>query len=287
MEYRSSCAAFDSGFAPPSSHPAVGRPAANRRHPGRALLVLAAALSLILVPGAALGDKAPPDPEAPDLPLDERLELLVERVKYEQSRLETMEARFTQNKESLMLLEPEESTGYFWYHAPDRVRWDFERVEGESDAPQGAADGNDVDTVVLISGGEMLTWYRDLGRAERVNVGKQADRVMEYVSAGNSLETLQRYFSLRVSFPEEPDAPYRLRLTPRFERVSKRIKEMALHIDRKGYYPVYLKYVDPDDDVTELHFHDVVVNQAIDDQRFDVDLPADVEVQEVALGGRE
>ena len=193
-----------------------------------------------------------------------------------------------------MLLEPEVSQGRFWYHAPDRVRWDFERTEtadseGSSPAPSGPAPsgnqvGDEVDTVVLISAGEMLTWYRDLGRAERVNVGRQADRVMEYVSAGNSLETLQRYFSLRVSFPDAADEPYRLRLKPRFDRVAKRIKSMVIFIDRQGYFPIYLKYVDPDDDVTELHFHDVVVNQGIDDERFDIELPADVDVRQVDLG---
>ena len=210
-----------------------------------------------------------PDPEAEGLSVTERLERLVERIKFEQRNLRTMEANFTQRKESIFLVEPEESNGRSWYHSPDRVRWDFK-------APN--------ETTVLISQDEMLTWFKDLGTAERVNVGKQADRVMEYLSAGNSLETLQRYFEIRTTFSKDPEAPYKLELRPKFKRVEKKIKGMAIHLHRTGFYPVYLQYVDPDDDKTELFFHDVVVNEAIDDDRFLVELPADVDVKVVELG---
>lgn len=227
-------------------------------------------LSLSSVPLSAASDAdSIPDPEQEGISITERLELLIERIKYEQARLKTMEAAFVQKKESQFLIEPEESTGYFWYHAPDRVRWDF----SEPDA-----------TTVLISGNEMLTWFKDLGTAEKVNVGKQADRVMEYLSAGNSLKTLQRYFEIRTTFPGDPEAPFKLELRPKFKRVEKRIKGMTIHLHRTGYYPVFLKYLEPDGDITELSFDDVVVNEAIEDPQFQVDLPETVQVKTVELG---
>lgn len=235
----------------------------------RRSLQLAACLALLLVPTTLAADTDVPDPEAEGLSILERLEVLIERIKFEQRNLRTMEANFTQRKESIFLVEPEESEGRFWYHSPDRVRWDFKSPN---------------ETTVLISQNEMLTWFKDLGTAERVNVGKQADRVMEYLSAGNSLETLQRYFEIRTTFSKDPTAPYKLELRPKFKRVEKKIKGMSIHLHRTGFYPVYLRYVDPDDDKTEFFFEDVVVNETIDETRFALELPDDVDVKVVELG---
>jgi len=146
-------------------------------HPTLRLLILCSLLGLpaLAAPAPSAGEL--PDPDAPDLSTLERFEVLTERIKAEQSRLETLEADFRQEKKSQLLLEPEEARGHFYYHAPDRARWEFEEPNR---------------TLVVIRGNEMLTWYRDLGRAERLDVGRQADRVMQYLSASNSLETLQR-----------------------------------------------------------------------------------------------
>ncbi len=125
----------------------------------------------------------------------------------------------------------------------------------------------------------MLTWYRDLKRAERIDVGKQADRVMQYLSASNSLESLQRYFVLKVSFPKDPKEPYKLELTPRFARVAKRIQSMSIQLDRQGYWPVFVKFVEPDGDFTELRFTAVKLNGTLPAEIFKLELPKDVEVK--------
>lgn len=235
-----------------------------------ALFPACLALLLALAASSPAPAQGEPDPTDEGLSAGERLEALIERIKLEQSNLKTMEADFEQRKESQLLLEPEVSTGHFWYHAPDRVRWSFV---------------SPTDTVLTISDGSMLTWYRDLGRAERVDIGKQADKVMEYLSASNSLETLQRYFSVRVTFPENDGDPYALQLDPRFDRVAQRIEQMAIRLHPDGFYPVYLKYVEPDGDMTEFTFESIVVNEEISDDVFEVELPDDVEVRNVQLGG--
>ena len=212
-----------------------------------------------------------PDPDAPGLTTSQRLDRLIERIKWEQGRLKTMEATFVQNKVSALLIKPEQATGHFAYQAPDKVRWDFDKPNS---------------TTVVVNEEEMITWYRDLKRAERVDVGKQADRVMQYLSASNSLESLQRYFSLKVSFPKDPKEPYRLEMTPRFARVAKRIKSMTVQLDRAGYWPTYVQYVEPDGDSTELRFEHVKLNGPIAAATFKVDLPKDVEVRKIDLGSK-
>jgi len=246
------------------------------------LLLQLLALGLLVSPALADGDgkskagkagsvSIAPDPEAPGLSTSERLDKLIARIKWEQSRLRSMEATFVQNKVSVLLIEPEEARGKFWYQAPDKVRWDYMKPNP---------------TTVLVNQEQMLTWYRDLGRAERIDVGKQADRVMQYLSASNSLETLQRYFILKVSFPKDPKEPYRLELSPRFSRVAKRIQSMAVHLDREGYWPVFVQYVEPDGDSTELRFTDVKLNSGIGAEIFEIKLPPEVEVKVIDFAAK-
>ncbi|MEL7059613.1 MAG: outer membrane lipoprotein carrier protein LolA [Acidobacteriota bacterium] len=227
-----------------------------------ATLWLCAAASLPLV-AADL-----PDPEAEGLSLQERTEALLERVKVQQADLETLTADFVQRQESELFLEPETSTGRFWFRAPDRVRWDFETPEKST---------------IVVDGETMTTWYRDLDRAERIDIGDQAEQVTEYLSGPSSLETLERYFDLRVRFPADASAPYKLDLTPRFERVEKRIEKLQIHVARETFQVVYLRYVEPGGDVTEYSFENVVINPSIDDGRFALELPDSLEVRELTL----
>lgn len=212
-----------------------------------------------------------PDPDEEGLGGGERIAALLERVKIEQSRLETLEASFRQIKESQLLLEPEESFGTFSYQAPDRARWEFSEP---------------VQTLVVIRGQEMLTWYRELGRAERIDVGRQADRVMQYLSASNSLDTLQRYFTLRVAFPEDETLPYRIELDPRFARVARRIAGMKIWLDPELWVPSRLEIEEPDGDRTEYFFSDFRKNETIPASTFEPEMGDDVEVTELQLTGR-
>ncbi len=112
------------------------------------LILLSFALPAMLPRPAAAAAAAPRDPRTASA--DQRLPVLVERVKAEQQKLKTLEARFVQVQESSLLAAPEKATGHFSYTAPDRVRWEYESPNPIS---------------VVIRGEQMTTWYRDLKRA--------------------------------------------------------------------------------------------------------------------------
>ena len=230
-------------------------------------LLLAA--SQALAAGGEAPDGRTPDPAAPGLTVSERFAALVERTHYQQARLETLQASFSQRKESPLLLEPEESRGTVAFEAPDRVRWDF------------TSPG---DTVILVRDRQMLTWYRDLGRAEVVELGRQGDRFLQLLGPGASLAELQRYFDVRATFPQTPGEPYRLELDPR-GRVRKRIRSMTFHLDPELFVPVYLRFVEPGGNVTELHFEALEINAEIPGERFELELPEDVETRRIDFGG--
>ncbi|MEM8960583.1 MAG: outer membrane lipoprotein carrier protein LolA [Acidobacteriota bacterium] len=211
----------------------------------------------------------PPDPDAPELAGQERVDTLIARIKHEQEKLTALKADFVQNKESQLLLEPEQARGSFAYRSPDEARWEF--VEPDS-------------TLMVITGEEMVTWYRDLGTAERVDVGKQSAKIAEYLNASNSLAKLERYFDFTVAFPNDETTPYRIELTPRFARVEKRLRGMTIWFDRELFVPVRLWYEEADGDTTEYLFESIEVNPPLTDDMFALELPADVEVRTVAFG---
>lgn len=226
---------------------------------GLALLVAAGAPAAA-VDAPSTGKRA--DPDAPGLSLPDRQAALFERVKQEQSSMRSLEARFVQLKESEMFVKPVEAEGVFSFLAPDRVRWEF-----TSPNPM----------TVLIRDDTMTTWYRDLGRADVMNVGRYSGQVLKYLGASGSLETLLEYFDVRTSFPKEAEAPYHLTLEPRYPRIAKHIEQIDVWIDRTRFVPVRLRYAEPGGDVTEYRFSDVKVNAAIPPERFHLDLPDRVE----------
>ncbi|HXO19791.1 MAG TPA: outer membrane lipoprotein carrier protein LolA [Thermoanaerobaculia bacterium] len=237
-----------------------------------AVLLLAVAPAPLAPPAmAAAPVRAMREPSLPDprtAPSPQRLQALIARVKLEQQHLHTLQARFVQHRESSLLVSPEESNGEFSYAAPDRVRWEYLKPNPIS---------------VVIDHGEMITWYRDLGRAERVKIGRYSNQIFKYLGASGSMQTLLDYFNVALHVPDDRAEPYRLDLVPRYSRIAKHLKSMNLWIDPLRYFPTRLRYVEGDGDVTEYEFKDVKVNPPIPGDRFVLKLPDGVETRVIDL----
>lgn len=231
-------------------------------------LTLLIALAAGLCAGAAGAAGTLPDPRAEGLDSTERLEALVARVKGEQSKVETLQADFVQRQESEFLLEPEVSRGKFSYAAPDRVRWEY-----QSPNP----------ITMVIDGKTMTTWYRDLRRVDEVKVGRHSERVLRYLGASGSMDTLLEYFDVAAAFPADEEEPYRLELTPRYDRVAKKLKSLTIWIDPRRFVPRRLVYVTGDGGVTEYRFDDLKINAKLPADHFELSLPDGVEVRVVDL----
>jgi outer membrane lipoprotein-sorting protein len=228
-------------------------------------------LAALLVAAPLAAAESPPDPRRPGLPPGERLGALLDRMQLEQSRVETLEADFTQLKESQFLIAPAESSGQFSYAAPDRVRWEHRSPNPIS---------------LVVRGDEMITWYRDLERVERMRVGHHSQRVLEYLGATGSVERLREYFSIRLVLERHPKRPYRLELTPRFARLSKRLRKMIAWVDPELFLVSRLRFVEADGDVTEYRFERLRVNGRLPADRFELDLPSGVVVETIEIEAR-
>jgi outer membrane lipoprotein carrier protein len=208
------------------------------------------------------------DPADPGLMPEARLAALVDRVKAEQQKVRQLEAEFVQHRESAFLMLPQDSRGVFSYVAPDRVRWEYLEPKAIS---------------LLITGEEMTTWFHDLKRVDRMKIGRYSNQVLKYLNASSSLDTLLRYFTVTLSYSPRPDEPFRLELAPRYQRVAKRLRGMTLWIDRRLFLPTRVRYVEGDGDVTEYRFEKIRVNATLPPSRFELELPADVEVRTLDL----
>jgi len=226
-----------------------------------------ALLSFALPALSAPRASAPGDPRT--APANQRLHVLVERVKAEQQKLKTLEARFVQVQESSLLTAPEKATGHFSYSAPDKVRWEYETPKPIS---------------VVIRGEEMTTWYRDLQRADLIKIGRYSNQVFKYLGASGNMQTLLEYFDVKLGTSSKQGEPYRMELTPRFQRIAKRLKSMTLWIDDATFLPVRLRYVEADGDTTEYRFEDLKRNGRIPEDRYVLNLPKGVETRVVDLG---
>ena len=232
---------------------------------------LCSTLLALALAGVAVAQEPPPDPRDPELRPSERLGALLERMQIEQAAVETLEADFVQLKESQFLMAPAESAGQFSYRAPDRVRW-------EHQAP--------VPISLLITGDEMITWYRDLEKVERMLVGRHSQRILEYLGATPSVEQLRKYFSVRLELSDERSQPYRLELTPRYSRIAKRLEKMVVWVDPELFLLSRLRLVEPDGDLTEYRFNRLRVNGGLPSDRFDLNLPSDILVETVDFEAR-
>ncbi len=235
-------------------------------------LLAPAVLIAVAASAAAAPSTAPaPDPRRDGLKAEERLSALVERIRFEHDRLDTLEARFIQIKESELLVRPLEASGVFSFAAPDRVRWEYLEPDPIS---------------MLIHGDVMTTWYKDINQAEKIYVGKQSQRVLEYLGASSSMAKLLEYFDVRLRTPNDLSKPFHLELTPRFARVEKRVRELEIWIHPELYLPVKLRYLEGNGDLTEYDFTDLKVNSVLPDDRFDLEIPDEVDLREVDLSRR-
>ncbi len=199
----------------------------------------------------------------------ERLEALLNRVQQEQRSIKSLRAHFKMLQESELLQEPEESSGDFFFAAPDRVRWEYAEPTA---------------VTVVIDGDEMTTWYRDLGRAETAEVGTYSERILKYMNASSSLENLLQSFDARVRFHDGSDLPYEIELTPAYRRIARRMKSMTLWVHRDLYLPVGVRIETAQGEVTEFSFEDLEVNTELAEDAFSLSLPEGVEVRTVGPG---
>ncbi len=192
---------------------------------------------------------------------------IVKKVQEKQRTTRTLQADFRQEKELALLAKPEVSSGTFVFSKPNSVLWSYESPKRVQ---------------MLIASGVLTTYYPELKKAERVDVKRFEDRIFRYMGASGTLEELARYFDF--TFTDKPSDPsFRLDLKPKTAAIAKRVKSIRIWIDRKQYVTNRIEYVEGDGDVTRYHFSNIRINEPLAQNRFVLNLPSNVKVEQVKI----
>jgi outer membrane lipoprotein-sorting protein len=108
-------------------------------------------------------------------------------------------------------------------------------------------------------------------------------RIFHYMTVTEPLDKLREHFSFTFHDPIDVQGNYRLVLKPIHPLIARRISELTIEIDRREYLPLSFSYAEPDGDSTAYKFRNVVRNGEIAEAMFSLELPADVEVVELAV----
>jgi outer membrane lipoprotein-sorting protein len=228
----------------------------------RALLVIL--LWLTSLPAATLSRSE--NAEAPRLPLPELLQKFNER----QQAVQSLTAAFTERKDLSLLAKPVVSNGTFLYAKPARIKWEYSAPEPR---------------VFLITEDRFLAYYPNQKRAEEVPLSKLAGRrVFRVFGIGQTSEDLQKFFDISQADPGDEKDCYLLVLTPKRRRVKDRLQLVRFWVDSKTYLPRKLEYLESDGDSTLLSFANIRLNPEIAENRFDVDIPKDVQISSTFSG---
>jgi outer membrane lipoprotein carrier protein len=192
-----------------------------------------------------------------------KLEALIERVVERQRNVQSLEAEFVQLKQSALLLEAVESRGVFIFRAPDTVRWDYRKPD---------------QMVVLFADDTVTTFHPDQARAERIKVSSKQQKFVRVLAGTQPLDDLKSHFSISLADPGGA-AHYRLTLRPVGNMLKKKLESVELEVDRSLFLPVVIVYNEADGDSTRYEFKNVVINPEIDDERFRLELGADVKLE--------
>jgi len=206
-------------------------------------------------------------------PLDElagaeKLNTLIERVVTQQRSLRSLQATFTQVKQSDLLLEPAVTHGRFTFLAPDRVRWDYV-------TPQ--------NMVVAFADDMVTTFFPDQNRAECVKISRRNRRFVRVLAGTQPLDDLRKNFSFALS-DEGRGKPYKLTLEPIHRVLRNKLASVVLEVDRKLLLPTVIEYLAADGDRTRYEFSDLVLNPSIKPSEFELSFGEDVQLQTVDMG---
>ncbi len=199
---------------------------------------------------------------------DSKVERLISEIKSKRSQIRSLVASFEQRKKSPLFKEPQVAEGTLYFIQPDRVK--IEYLEP-------------VSVVVLISQRKMITYYKDLKRAEIIDVGASIDRILYYFSPASGIDTLKKYFSLKLFYPSNDSDPIVIDLTPVSIKLKKVLKRVVLSLDPKVYYfPVRIEIYNKNGSESLYTFEKVSINKEIDESVFKLELPEDVDLVKVS-----
>jgi len=226
-------------------------------------------LVIAFVAVAILAGAAPaPSPTAPASAVaktDVTVEDVLVRFNEAQSSIETLQATFVERKEISLLKEPVVQRGTFYHARPQLYLWDYRAPKPKQ---------------VLLTSELLLAYYPDINRAEEVNVRRWTKKIRRYLQVGSDLDELRQDYDISLGTPEVNDlaGTHLLILVPRARKLKRRLDDIQIWIDGETGLTRRVAYQETKGDRTVFTFDDIRLNREIDPDRFEIDLPKNVQM---------
>lgn len=199
------------------------------------------------------------------LPLDPRLEELLDAFEKAQQETKTMVGGFTQVKEDELFAEAIEQRGRLRYAAPDRFRWDYEEPEV---------------VTVIATPDTVQQWLPARKKLRVTDISKKRRRAFNYLGIGSDVENLRRHFDIELAEDDHAhEGADKVELRGKNRRIQKRMELLELWIDRESSLPRAVAATMADGSRTTWVFSGMAVNVPLDDDVFRLDLPEGAEVE--------
>jgi outer membrane lipoprotein-sorting protein len=173
-----------------------------------------------------------------------------EDIKTGASQVSSITAEFTQEKHLKILSRPLVSQGFFWFQAPNSLRWEYQRP---------------IQSVLLMHNGKTKRYIRHDGiTTEDVGANLQSmQMVLQEIT-----QWLNGRFDENPAFSTLLEPGRRIVLSPKEKSFAMMIQRIELVLsDRPGIIKSVIIY-EGEESYTKLEFNNVKLNQALDDSLF-------------------
>lgn len=170
------------------------------------------------------------------------------------NNLQTIESNFVQMKYMSVLTEPSQSTGYFCFKNPGKVRWEymepFKYLVVISNNRLYLKDENKTKSFEMTSSKSFVALSSGLGKLLQGDI------------YGTKGEFAFRYF--------ENEQSYKIVLLPQTKELKKVFRSVHLYFDKKLFSVSGVVMIELSGDITKIEFTDRRINSGLDDAKFNI-----------------
>ncbi len=167
---------------------------------------------------------------------------VLDEVMVRQAKIRTVEARFTQEKKTVLMKRPIRSEGRFFFRQPDRIRWEY---------------GGSASLHVIFNGRDLWLYYPELKEADRLAGAAQYASLMQF-----DIASLARNYEATA---RKENRTYVVRFVPRSKGP---ISAIEMTMPEETAFPATVKLFDSRNDETLITFTHVKLNAGLREELF-------------------
>lgn len=176
------------------------------------------------------------------------LKEVVEKFDAAQAKVTSLQAPFTLTTQRALLKTPTVTKGTLFLQGSDFVHFAFAPPE---------------DLILHLTPKALISYSPAAKDGEMLKIGHVKNSNRQFLGLGQKLSYLSDYFAVAVSESKDAGGSYLLAFTPRTLSLKKRMKSMALWVDKESYLPRQAEWIERGGDSWLLELGPLQLNQPI------------------------